>query len=81
MTLQPQLELEPFDKWGMYFIGLINPPFNQNKYILVCIDYVIKWVEVRPMKHARQENIGRFLYNEIFTKYGGLRELVTIQET
>jgi len=26
MPLQPQVALEPFDKWGMYFVGLVDPP-------------------------------------------------------
>lgn len=79
IPLQPQVELEPFHKWGMDFIGSINPPSNQNKYIPVCIDYVIIWVKVRPMKHTRQENIASFLSKEIFTKYGVSRELVIDQ--
>jgi hypothetical protein len=30
MYLQPQVSLEPFDKWGMDFIGPIDPPINCN---------------------------------------------------
>lgn len=28
MPLQPQISIEPFDKWGLHFIGPINPPSN-----------------------------------------------------
>lgn len=36
-------------------------------------------MEVRLMKHVRQENIARFLYEEICTRYEVLRELVIDQ--
>ena len=26
MLLQPQLQIEPFKKWALDFVGLINPP-------------------------------------------------------
>lgn len=79
MPPQPQVELKPFDKKGMDFIGPINPPSNQNEYILVCTVYVTKWMEVRPLKHTRQENITNFLYEEIFATYEVPRELVNNQ--
>jgi hypothetical protein len=36
----------------MDFIGPIDPPSNGKSYILVCTDYLTKWVEVRVMKNA-----------------------------
>lgn len=63
----------------MDFIGPIDPPSNCKSYILVCIDYLTKWVEVREMKNVRDEKVAKFLYEEIFISYGVLRELVTNQ--
>eukprot|EP00253_Pinus_taeda_P036613 PITA_36613 len=50
MPLQPQVTFEPFEKWGMDFVGPINPPSKQRYYIIVCyiivcIDYLTKWAE------------------------------------
>ena len=63
----------------MDFIGPIDPPSNGKSYILVCTDYLTKWVEVRAMKNARDEKVAKFLYEEIFTHYGVPRELVIDQ--
>lgn len=45
MSLYPQIVVAPFDKWGIEFFGPIEPPLEGKSYILVCIDYVIKWAE------------------------------------
>ena len=45
MPLHPQVALEAFYKWGMNFFGPIDPPSGQNKYIIVCNDYLKKWAE------------------------------------
>ena len=63
----------------MDFIGPIDPPSNGKSYILVCTNYLKKWVEVEAMKHARDEKVAKFLYEEIFTHYGVPKELVTDQ--
>ena len=79
MPLNPQLVLTPFDKWGIDFIGPIDPPSNGKSYILVYIDYLTKWVEVRATKHAQDEKDAEFMYEEIFNRYGVPKELVTDQ--
>lgn len=76
MHLQPQLALAPFNKWGLDFIGPISPTLNNKEYILVCIDYLTNWVKVRALQFARDGNVEKFIYEEIFTKYGEPREIV-----
>ena len=63
----------------MEFIGPIDPPSIGKSYILVCTNCLTKWVEVKAMKHARDEKVVEFLYEEIFTHYGVPKELVTDQ--
>ncbi|KAG7578919.1 Reverse transcriptase domain [Arabidopsis thaliana x Arabidopsis arenosa] len=45
MPQNPILEVEVFDVWGIDFMGPFNPASYGNKYILVVVDYVSKWVE------------------------------------
>lgn len=79
MPLYPQVVVTPIDKSGLDFIGPIDPPSNGRSYILVCNDYIKKWVEAKAMKHAINNKVVEFLYEEIFTRYGVLRELVIDQ--
>jgi hypothetical protein len=77
MPLNPQVVLEPFDRWALDFIGPINPPSNQKVYILVCTDYMTKWVEAKALHRATEEAFIKFLFTDIFTRFGMPRELVT----
>ena len=52
MSLQPQIVIEPFEKWALEFLGPINPSSQKKSYILVCTDYVKKWVEENALTRA-----------------------------
>lgn len=54
MSLQPQIVLEPFEKWALDFVGPINPSSRQKSYILVFTDYVTKWVKVKALTKAME---------------------------
>jgi hypothetical protein len=46
------LPKEAFIKWGLHFVGpikLVGWSNKENIYILVIIDYVIKWVEAKAL--------------------------------
>ncbi|XP_057856919.1 uncharacterized protein LOC131066224 [Cryptomeria japonica] len=79
MPLHPQVIVTPFDKWGLDFVRPIDPSSNGRSYILVCTDYVTKWVEIKAFKHVRDNKVAKFLYEEIFTRYGAPIEIVTDQ--
>jgi len=58
------------------FVGLINPSSKQKIYILVCTDYVTKWVEAKELSFATENVVVSFLFEDIFTRFGVLREIV-----
>jgi transposase InsO family protein len=79
MPLQPQLQIEPFEKWALDFVGPINPPSKQKVHIQVCIDYVTKWVEVKALPKATEDTVANFLYEDIFVRFGVPQKIVTDQ--
>lgn len=70
MSLKPQVLIEPFEQWALYFMGPINPPSNGKRYILVCKDYVTIWVEEKAVAWVTEDIVASFLFEEIFLRYG-----------
>lgn len=53
MPLQHVVVEEPFQQWGLDFIGVINPNFSvEHKFILIVTNYFIRWLEAMPCKNA-----------------------------
>ena len=77
IPLQPQLVVEPFDRWALDFVGPINPSSKQKAYILVCTDYMTRWVEAVALVKANDQAVIDFLYKEIFTRFGVPKEIIT----
>jgi len=48
---------EPWDMICVDWIGPINPPTRDYKYILVVVDYYTRWVEAFPTKHNSSTDI------------------------
>ena len=63
---------------GLDFIGEINPSSSgQHKWILVATDYFTKWIEAIPTRNATHQVIMKFLYENIFIRFGYPERLVT----
>ena len=70
------LEVELFDVWGIDFMGPFPSCFG-NQYILVAVDYVSKWVEVGAFPTNDAKVVTRFLKNNIFTRFGAPRAIIS----
>ena len=74
--MHPILEVELFDLWGIDFMGPFPASYN-NLYILLAVDYVSKWVEAIPTRTNDAKVVAQFLRNNIFTRFGTPRALIT----
>ncbi|XP_015940419.1 uncharacterized protein LOC107465946 [Arachis duranensis] len=70
------LELELFDVWGIDFMGPF-PTSYSNKYILVVVDYVSKWVEAIATPTNDNKIVMNFLRKNIFSHFGVPRALIS----
>ena len=77
MPLCPQVMIEPFEKWAIDFVGPINPTSLNKNHILVCTDFLTKWVEAKVVSFSTQKVVVDFLFTEIFTRFGVPREIVS----
>ena len=76
--LTPIVPLAPFEKWGIDFIGPINPvSARKNRYIILATDYATKWVEARSTKRNDTTTTAGFLFEEIMMRFGHPLELVS----
>ena len=76
MPLNPILEIELFDVWGIDFMGLFPNSFG-NQYILVAMDYVSKWVEAIPSTTNGNKVVIKFLKENIFSRFGTPRAIIS----
>ena len=78
MPLQPVLPDFPFSKWGLDFIGPINPPYLAGQvFILIGTNYFTKWAEAVPLKHSTDDQVISFLENKIFSRFSRPLEIIT----
>ncbi|KAL5541132.1 hypothetical protein UlMin_044349 [Ulmus minor] len=76
MPLTNILVIELFDVWGIDFMGPFPPSFS-NKFILVAVDYVSKWVEAVALPTNDSRVVIRFLKKNIFTRFGTPRAIIS----
>ena len=77
MPLQLVLPDFTFSKWGLDFIGPINPSSAGQFFLLTTTFYFTKWVEVVPLNHSTDDQVITFLENNIFSKFGLPLEIIT----
>ncbi|GJS44743.1 reverse transcriptase domain-containing protein [Tanacetum coccineum] len=68
-----------FDIWGLDFMGPF-PNSKGNKYILVAVDYVSKWVDVQALPTNDARIVIKFL-RRLFARIGVPKALISDQET
>lgn len=70
----------PFERWELYLIGEIKPTSSKcHRYVLVGIDYFIKWAEEMTLTDVDQGAVIDFIPSHIMCRYGNLGTITTDQ--
>ncbi|GAA0185534.1 hypothetical protein LIER_32822 [Lithospermum erythrorhizon] len=79
MSDMPLINIFPdelFDIWSIDFMGPFPSSFF-NKYILVCVDYVSKWVEATASQTNDAKVVISFLKKNVFARFGTPRAIIS----
>ncbi|GKA55558.1 reverse transcriptase domain-containing protein [Tanacetum coccineum] len=79
MPQNPVQICEIFDVWGIDFIGPF-PSSRGNRYILVAVDYVSKWVEAKALPTNDARVVVKFL-KQLFSRFGNPRAIISDRVT
>ena len=61
---------QPFEQVGIDFKGPLPVIENNNRYIIVAIDYFTKWVEAKAVIDCKANTTANFIYENIICKHG-----------
>ena len=75
--LYPIVTAGPFTKWGIEFTDCNLASVGGHHHIIVAINYFTKWTEVMPTIKSDGETAAHFMFKQIITRFGILKELVT----
>ncbi|RVW68632.1 Retrovirus-related Pol polyprotein from transposon 17.6 [Vitis vinifera] len=68
----------PFSVWGIDIIGKVSPKSSSgHEFILVAIDYFIKWVEAASYARLTSVRVASFIRSHIICRYGVPHELIS----
>nr|GEY98792.1 reverse transcriptase domain-containing protein [Tanacetum cinerariifolium] len=68
-----------FDVWGIDFMGPF-PSSKGNKYILVAVDYLSKWVEAKALPTNDARVVVKFL-KSLFSRFGTAKAIISDRGT
>jgi len=69
--LNPQVILQPFDKWVIDFLGLINPHGKKTSvhYIITAMNYLTRWAKAHLIKDFKIDIVFRFVFEYILSRF------------
>lgn len=67
----------PFSQWGIDIVGPFPLAPGSRKFLIVAIDYFSKWVEVEALRTITDTEVMKFLWQNIFCRYGVPRDLIS----
>ena len=72
------IEVEfPFEKAGMDLLGPFPVTDKGNKYIIVMVDYLTKWVETKALPNGTAKEVALFFAENVVLRHGTPKSVIT----
>src|SRR6266498_4410029 len=68
--LHPIEPKTPFQRIGIDIVGSLTITKKGNRYIVIAMDYFIKWLIAKAIKEATVKTVSKFIYKKIICEYG-----------
>lgn len=68
---------EPFYYIGIDIVGPLPITKNNNRYIVVAVDYFTKWPEAKAIKNANAIEVAEFIFEDIICRHGCPKKILT----
>jgi hypothetical protein len=75
--LHPVVSVGPFTKWGIDFMTCHPHSARGHGYIIVAVDYFMKWAEVMPTFDNTGKTATLFIFNHIIAHFGVPQAIIT----
>ncbi|XP_074351510.1 uncharacterized protein LOC141690626 [Apium graveolens] len=69
----------PFAMWAVDIMRILPTSMKQEKYYIIAIDYMIKWVEAKPLSAITEEAAKKYFLEQIILRFEILK--VCVSET
>ncbi len=67
--------MDIFERQGVDIVGLLPITREENRYIIIVMDYFSRQSEARSLKIANMNTVATFLHEEIIYRFGASRIL------
>ncbi|KAL0438611.1 UNVERIFIED_CONTAM: hypothetical protein Slati_2344100 [Sesamum latifolium] len=67
----------PFRQWGIDIVSPFPLAVGQRKFLLVAVDYFIKWVKAEPLARITEREVMKFIWKNIICHFGIPREIIS----
>eukprot|EP00253_Pinus_taeda_P025390 PITA_25390 len=75
--LHPVVIISPFAKWGIDYVTCNPHSARGHGYIIVAVDYFMKWAEAMPTLSKDGHTALQFLFNHVISWFGVPQAIVT----
>ncbi|VFQ80238.1 unnamed protein product [Cuscuta campestris] len=67
----------PLARWGIDLVGALPKSRKHARWVVVAIDYLTKWVEVKPLSRITEQQMMKFIGTNILCRFGVPEQKVT----